>query len=351
MLISAREQHEDGRRVTVARRSIYEGVMIGVLTLAHQSRDWNWRQPIIALGTVLLLASHVQATGQQRFKSPDEAANALIVAAKAEDLKQVLAILGPAGRDIISSGDKVADKNARAKFLSAYDAGNKISNEGADRATLVVGKAEWPFPIPLVQREGQWFFDAVAGRQEILFRRIGRNERATIQVCLAYVDAQNEYAQMDVQKTGLPVYAERLISHPGKKDGLYWPSKEGEQASPLGALAASAVREGYQMGGGGTPYYGYYYKILKRQGPAATGGAYDYVAHGKMIGGFSLVAYPAEYGNSGVMTFIVNHNGIVFEKDLGPSTSKTASEMVSFNPDGTTWKKVSPEDVAAEKAK
>jgi hypothetical protein len=201
----------------------------------------------------------------------------------------------------------------------------------------MLGKDDFPFPIPLFQAKTGWEFDTAAGRVEILYRRIGRNELEAIQTALAYVDAQNDYADKD-RGAGSGVYAQRIVSSPGKKDGLYWPS-DGEQ-SPLGELAAQASAEGYKVGGGEPqPYRGYYYRILTRQGPNAPGGEMDYVINGKMIGGFALVAYPAEYGNSGVMTFVVNHAGTVYQKDLGERTEAIAKRMTRFDPD-QTWKKV-----------
>ena len=314
------------------------------------SRGQNWSWFAISLAAIIVIAACVQANAQQRFKNPDEATAALIAAARVDDPKAVVAILGPAGRAIIESGDKVADKNAREKFLAAYDAAHRVSNEGENKAILVIGQNDWPFPIPLVRNDGEWIFDAAAGQQEILFRRVGRNEQNAIQVCLAYVDAQNEYALMDPQKNGVAVYAQRVVSRPGKKDGLYWPTTEGELSSPLGELAAVAASEGYRPSEDRAPYYGYYYKILQGQGSAASGGAYDYIERGKMIGGFALVAYPAEYRNSGVMTFVVNHEGVVFQKDLGPRTSQIASRMVEFNPD-KTWQKVDTKSSATNEAK
>ncbi|MGA9198246.1 MAG: DUF2950 domain-containing protein, partial [Pseudolabrys sp.] len=204
---------------------------------------------------------------------------------------------------------------------------------------MIIGPEDFPFPIPLIRKAGAWRFDTAAGRLEILYRRIGRNELAAIQASLAYVDAQNEYAQKDRTGAGVATYAQRIVSQPGKKDGLYWPGPQGDDVSPLGELVAQATNEGYLIGGDRTPFHGYYFKILTRQGPTAPGGAVDYVVRGKMIGGFALVAYPAEYGNSGVMTFLVNHTGTIFQKDLGPSTAKLAERMTSFNLD-QTWKKV-----------
>jgi Protein of unknown function (DUF2950) len=209
--------------------------------------------------------------------------------------------------------------------------------EEADKAVLVIGNEEWPFPIPLVRKDDSWQFDTAAGREEILARRIGRNELNTIEACLAFVDAQQEYAEKGIGGNG--VYAQRIVSQPGKKDGLYWPAASGEDESPLGDLAASAAAEGYRAGQQRMPYHGYYYRVLTRQGPSALGGAIDYVVRGKMIGGFALVAYPAEYGNSGVMTFVVNHQGVVFQKDLGLSTARVSGAMTTFNPD-QSWSRV-----------
>jgi hypothetical protein len=289
---------------------------------------------------VLFVVSAPSAKAQQDYKTPQSAVDALVATAKSGDQKAALVVLGRDGADIISSGDKVADDAVRERFVASYDAKHQIVMEGDKKATLIIGDNDYPFPIPLVRnKNGTWSFDTEAGREEILVRRIGHNELDTIQTSLAYVDAQNEYAAKDRTGAGAGVYAMRFISEPGTKDGLYWPTASGEEESPLGELFATASRQGYHGGEGHAPYRGYYYKILSRQGPAAVGGAADYVVHGKMIGGFALVAYPAEYRNSGVMTFIVNHDGAVFEKDLGPDTAKIAEAMTSFNPD-PTWKKV-----------
>jgi len=209
--------------------------------------------------------------------------------------------------------------------------------EGTDKAVLIIGHEDWPFPIPLVRKDGTWRFDTSAGREEVLYRRIGRNELSAIQACLAYVDAQQEYAERGIAGNG--VYAQRIVSGPGKKDGLYWPAQPSEDDSPLGEFAASAAAEGYRVGQQRAPYHGYYYKVLTRQGPNAAGGALDYIVRGRMIGGFALVAYPAEYRNSGVMTFLVNHRGDVYEKDLGSNTTRIAAGITAFNPDNT-WRRV-----------
>jgi hypothetical protein len=219
---------------------------------------------------------------------------------------------------------------------------NKLVSENDKRVILHVGNEKWPFPLPVVKKGENWFFDTKAGKEEILNRRIGRNELNAIQVCLAYVDAQREYVLKDRDGDKLLEYAQKFISKEGGKDGLYWEAKEGEEQSPLGPLVAKAAKEGYtgkKSGNKPTPYHGYYYKILKVQGKNAPGGEYDYMVKGKMIGGFALVAYPAEYGNSGVMTFIVNQDGVVYEKDLGKDIEKIATAMKKFDPD-KTWKNV-----------
>jgi hypothetical protein len=285
------------------------------------------------------------AIAQQAFKTPDEAAVALVNAAKAGDRNALIAVLGPDGEDVVSSGDEVADAATREKFVAAYNAKHQFTMEGDSKAILVVGQDDFPLPIPLVRKDGMWRFDTAAGLDEILFRRIGENELDAIQAALAYVDAQNDYADKDRTGAGINTYAQRIISQPGKKDGLYWPTSQGEEPSPLGELVAQATAQGYRVGGGRTPFHGYYFRILTKQGPAAPGGELDYVVNGKMIGGFALVAYPAEYRNSGVMTFTVNHAGTVFQKDLGPNTSKLAERMTAFNPD-KTWQTVSDTEPA-----
>jgi hypothetical protein len=295
-----------------------------------------WLFASAVAGTACLLIAS-SAFAQQPFKTPEEAAAALIEATRAGAPALIMRVLGPGSGDVVLSGDAVADADARKRVLEAYENKHQLLMEGADKAVLVLGQNEWPFPIPIVQKNGSWRFDAVAGRREILARRIGRNELSTIQTCLAYVDAQQEYAEKGYGGNG--VYARRLVSSPGKKDGLYWPEEPGEDDSPLGELAASAAAEGYRTGLERRPYHGYYYKILTQQGANAPGGALEYVVRGKMVGGFALVAYPAQYGNSGVMTFVVNHRGVIFEKDLGRRTTAIASGMTSFNPDHT-WRQV-----------
>jgi Protein of unknown function (DUF2950) len=298
-------------------------------------------KPLFSLTiAALLCAATSVAMAQQTFKTPEEAATALVNAAKSGDSKSIVTVLGPDGEDIVSSGDEVADAATRAKFIAAYDAKHTIAMEGDSKAVMVVGPDDFPLPIPLVRKDGLWRFDTAAGREEILFRRIGENELDAIQSALAYVDAQDEYAEKDRTGAGVNTYAQRIISQPGKKDGLYWPTSQGEPPSPLGELIAEATKQGYRVGAGRSPFHGYYFKILTKQGAAAAGGELEYIVNGKMIGGFALVAYPAEYRNSGVMTFIVNHAGTVFQKDLGPNTAQVAERMTAFNPD-KTWQKVS----------
>lgn len=296
------------------------------------------RAVAMGLGAILALALLTSASrAQQAFPSPEDAAAALAAAVKTGTSSAILKVLGKDGEDIIASGDDVADAEMRQRFLTAYDARHSIKAEGNKNATLILGADDFPFPIPLVNNRLGWEFDAAAGRLEILYRRIGRNELDAIQSSLAFVDAQNEYAEKDRTGEGAGIYAQNIVSNPGKKDGLFW--RDDRDPSPLGELAAQASAEGYKVGEEATPYHGYYFRILKGQGPDAPGGALNYVVKGKMIGGFALIAYPAEYGNSGVMTFMVNHAGTVYQKDLGKRTESIAKRIYLFDPD-QTWKKV-----------
>jgi len=280
------------------------------------------------------------APKQRTYASPEEAAKDLMAAAKAGDAKAMLAILGAGAKPIISSGDAVADKAGLERFVKSYEEASKLEPVGDAKAILSIGKDGWPFAIPLVKEAAGWRFDAKAGQEELLNRRIGRNELAVIQVLQAYVDAQREYYLRNPQGDRLLHYAQRIASTKGKRDGLYFPTRAGERPSPLGPLLDSARAEGYRKAETDKPlpYHGYYYRILKSQGADARGGAYDYVAQGRMIGGFGLIAWPATYGNSGVMTFVVNHDGVVFEKDLGPDTAATVGKILKFNPD-QSWKR------------
>ncbi len=306
------------------------------------SRASSWIVTSIGLGLILAWTLSTFAAGvkQQRFPSPEAAVTALVEAVKTADRTAMLAILGPDARQLVSSGDEVADRNSRDRFVRSYEEAHRLVRAGDAQVTLLVGASDWPSPIPLVQDGAGWRFDTARGKEEILNRRIGRNELSAMQVCLAYVDAQREYYARDPDQDRLLEYARHFASSPGQRDGLYWETPPGEAPSPLGPLVAKAQGEGYkEVGGRAEPYWGYYYRILTVQGPHAPDGAYDYVVRGHMIGGFALVAYPAEYRSSGVITFIVNHAGVVYQKDLGPHTADIARAMRRFDPD-STWKKL-----------
>jgi len=280
------------------------------------------------------------AATQQTFASPEAGVQALIDAAKNNDTKTMLTILGPEARAYLNTGDAVSDRASLARFVQAYEEAHALVPSGDTKVSLQIGNDEWPFPVPLVKDNTSWRFDSKEGKEEILNRRIGRNELDVIQVCLAYVDAQREYYMSNPQHVALLHYAAKFRSTPGKRDGLYWETKADEPPSPLGPLVAQARKEGYKREAGKpTAYHGYYYKILTAQGPNAPDGAYDYMVRGKMIGGFALVAYPAQYGSSGIMTFIVNYDGVVYQKDLGPQTTTQAQSITKFDPD-ETWKKL-----------
>jgi len=287
--------------------------------------------------TVCLLAANVvYAAGAKTFTSPEAAVQALVAAARADDSKAMLAVLGSDAREIIRSGDAAVDKRARERFVAAYTEANKISRPNESLALLLVGKDEWIMPIPIVKDASGWHFDVAEGKEEILNRRIGRNELHAIQAVQAYVDAQKEYYLRNPQNDKLLQYAQKFVSGRGKRDGLYFTVKAGEPASPLGPLF-DRLPAGEGSAGKRMPYHGYYYRILNGQGPDAPGGAYSYLAQGRMIGGFALVAWPAAYGNTGVMTFVVNQNGVVYEKDLGPGTRSAVEGIKLFNPD-KSWK-------------
>jgi hypothetical protein len=281
------------------------------------------------------------AQKQKTFSSAEEAVKAAVTAAKNNDDKELIAIFGPSAKDLIFSGDAVADKQRREQFLKSYDEKHSLVSE-KDGMVMVIGNKDWPFPIPLAKKGDAWFFDTDKGRDEILSRRIGENELNTIEAMLAVVDAQREYAMFDRDGNGFNDYAQKFLSDPGKKNGLYWKTKEGEELSPLGEFMSGAQFDEYAGTGAKqapVPYHGYYFRMLKKQGEHAKGGAFDYIVKNKMIGGFAVVASPAKYGNSGVMTFIINHDGEVYEKDLGRNTAKAAKAIKSFDPD-KTWKKV-----------
>jgi hypothetical protein len=296
----------------------------------------------LLLSLMLSLSLTLRADdGGTRFPTPEAAVAALTAAANAQDTNALRDIFGPVLADI-RNPDRVQAANNLAAFAAALDASNQVVEETQTRAELDVGTNSWPFPIPLVKGpDGQWFFDTQAGEEEILNRRVGQNELATLQTVRAYVEAQREYASRDRDGSGVLKYAQRLFSSAGNKDGLYWPPDLDGEISPLGPLVANAQGEGYgaqskDSNAGPEPFHGYFFKIMKCQGKHAPGGKYHYVINGNMIGGFALVAWPAEYGNSGVMTFIVNQQGRVYQKDLGPKTGKLAPAIKKYDPD-STW--------------
>ena len=295
--------------------------------------------PLAALAvTTVFLTVATGALAQGRYRSPDEAVAALADAVQADAPQQMMRVLGPGSDEIVLSGDPVDDAAMRRRFLAAFRAKHQIVLDGEDQAVLIVGEERWPFPIRLVRANNTWRFDAQLASTEFVYRRIGRNEMSAIDACGVYVAAQKEYAEKGFAGKG--VYARRFVSRPGERDGLYWPAPSGEDGSPLGEFATSAAEQGYSVEGKRwAPYQGYYYKILTRQGPNAPGGEVDYVASGDMVGGFALVAFPARYRRSGLMTFLVNHQGTIYEKDLGSRTTELGMETTSFDPDDT-WRRV-----------
>jgi len=282
-------------------------------------------------------ADKAQKPQAKTFASPEEAAKAVIAAAKAGDSKGLSVIFGPGSDKVLQSGDKVADKEARERFVKAAEEANALEKSGDAKAILTVGKDKWPFPVPIVKAESGWQFDVNAGKEEILNRRIGRNELFTVQSILAYVDAQRDYYVSNPENAKLLQYAQKMASSPGKRDGLAWQTAGGKWEGPVGEEIARAIAEGYNDKR--EPYHGYYFKILKGQGPAAPMGQMDFVVDSAMIGGFALVAAPADYLVTGVNTFIVSYEGIIYEKDLGDRTLDEFRKMERYNPD-STWKAV-----------
>jgi Protein of unknown function (DUF2950) len=290
---------------------------------------------------------------QMTFATPQAAVDVLIKATGDYDVPTLLQIFGPAGRDFVTTADPVQDKNAGAKFAEMARMKNsvQIDQKNPNRATIVVGDDDWPFPVPLVKKGAKWHFDTDKGRQEILFRRIGANELDAIQVCRGYVEAQDDYASTIHDDSGVNQYAQKIISTPGKQDGLYWQNADGTSGGPISESVAKAIEEGYSVDKR-SAFHGYYFKILKGQGPDAPLGKLDYVIQGAMIGGFALIAAPAEYRVTGVKTFIVGPQGIVYQKDLGPDTLKIAKGIELYNPDKTwqptddNWPSTSDADLA-----
>jgi hypothetical protein len=290
----------------------------------------------IAVLTALVMASAGLAADetQPHFKTPEEALRALVTAARKHDTAKIAAILGPGSADVVDSGDRVADEAALKRFVGAASERTRIEPIDDAHRVAILGRDDWPFPIPLAKDDQGWRFDTAAGRDEIINRRVGRNEIDAIATARAYVDAQREYAKT----AGQGAYAQKVHSTPGQHDGLYWEDAGGKATSPLGPLVAEADAEGYaaaQPGEAPRPYHGYYFRILTAQGAGAPGGAKSWVVDGKLTGGFALVAWPADYGKSGVQTFVVNQQGIVFQKDLGAQTDQIARAMTAYEPDGT----------------
>ena len=312
---------------------------------------FHWASlPKLAVVALLLTVcfptrSTAQQPGQKTFSSAEEASNALLTAAQSNDEKAMLEILGPDGKQIVSSGDENEDANSRANFVRKYQEMHRLVKEPDGSTVLYIGAKNWPTPIPLVSKGNSWYFDTEAGRKEVLYRRIGRNEMSAIRVCQELAAAQKEYSAQYKE------YAQKIFSDEGQHNGLYWKAADGEPQSPIGPLVASAVAKGYTktLEGAPTPYRGYYYHLLTRQGKNGPGGAKSYIVNGKMAEGFAFVAYPAEYRSSGVMTFIVNQDGVVYQKDLGKKTDVLAKALKEFNPN-SSWQKAEEEqeETAAE---
>ena len=307
-----------------------------------KSDGYRYTDAILALAFCLLASPAIAATssGQQVFPSAAAAAKALVGAARIDDMTALSSILGGDAKEVLSSGDPVADNNARDNFVAKYDQMQRLGYDDRGRVILYLGADNWPFPIPLVKSGDGWIFDTEAGKRELLFRRVGRNELYTIDVLADLADAQEEYASEIRDNGSVKQFAQRIQSEPGKHDGLYWAVSSGEVESPIGPLIVDATAEGYKTGAAAAiPFHGYYYKILSRQGKTAPGGAKDYLVDGKMTEGFAFLAYPATYGASGVMTFMINQDGVIVQKDLGTNTAKVADGMTEYNP-GKSWEEV-----------
>jgi len=300
--------------------------------------------PILAAVATLLtvcfpVRSMAQQPGQKTFSSPEDASSALVTAAQNNDEKTMLDILGPDGKQIVSSGDETEDAESRANFVRRYEQMHRLMKEPDGTTVLYIGAENWPTPIPLVNQGNSWYFDTEAGKKEILYRRVGRNELSAISVCQELVAAQKEFYSAQHNE-----YAKEIFSDEGQHDGLYWKAAEGEPQSPVGPLVASAFTEGYakSQDGSPNPYRGYYYRMLTRQGKKGPGGAKSYLVNGKLVEGFAFLAYPVEYRSSGVMTFIVNQDGIVYQKDLGKKTEVLAKALKEYNPN-SSWQKAEEE--------
>ena len=301
----------------------------------------------VAAALLVLAACSQSQQGQSAessltFKTPDEAVDALAAAAEKDDAAELGRLFGPGTADLLSSGDEVGDRAAREGFLKRYKERHQLVSGGPNDLMLQVGEDDWPLPIPLVKENGKWHFDGAAGADKIIRQRIGGNELRTIDVMHGYVAAQEDYASKGHDGAPKGIYAQKLRSDPGKQNGLYWEVSEGQPQSPAGPFLAQASAEGYGGKGTGAPYHGYLYRPLLSQGKAANGGSRDYIVNGKLTKGFALIAYPADYGASGIMTFVVNQDGLVWQKDLGEETAAAAAAIDKFNPD-STWTPIPPE--------
>lgn len=296
---------------------------------------------VLTSSTPMLNAAETGLAAPKTYASAEAVVDALVAAARSEDRNALLVVLGENAEPLVSSGDDVADANARTRFVTQYDEAHELVADGENKFTLEVGDDDWPFPFPIVKVGDQWAFDVDAGIDEVVYRRIGHNELGAIEACRGIVDAQKEYASegRDGQPAG--IYAAKLMSDEGKHNGLYWPSQPDERASPVGPFIATAAAEGYRKGTkeGPQPYHGYVYRLLTAQGAAAPGGARSYLKDGQLSGGFAVVAYPVEYEQSGVQTFMINQDGVLYQKDLGPKTGELARAIKTFNPD-SSWTKV-----------
>lgn len=317
------------------------------MNTTHTLRAPRFRVAAILLGLVIAAGCAKKPEQDASFKTPEDAVAALVAALQKDDVAGLQALLGPGSEELLNSGDAVQDASDRAAFLARYQARHALTDDGADRKILVTGEDAWPMPIPIVKRDGGWQFDGEAGIDEIIYRRVGGNELGAIDVCRGFVNAQLEYASEGRDGDAPGIYALKLVSDPGLQNGLYWETAEGEPPSPAGPFVAAAAEEGYRTGAERVPYHGYYYRMLYAQGPNANGGARDYFKDGLYTEGFALVAWPADYGSSGVQTFIVNQDGIVFQKDLGEDTATAVESIQAFDPDSTWIAIVPPEEPAA----
>lgn len=330
------------------RRQGLQGGLREKRSAAERAFPWGraGRGHLASILAFLFLAGVLHASAaaskepkQKTFGTPEAAVQAFVDAVRQFQRAEIMKILGPRGEEVISSGDEVADRLARERFLSGYDEKHTVAKRNPSFAELIIGNANWPFPIPLIKTGKRWRFDTDRGVEELLNRRIGRNELGTLDVLDAYVQAQREYFLLDRDQDDVWEYAQQVRSSPGKRDGLFWPVSKGETPSPMGALFAKAGAEGYEAKDEKpAPYHGYRFKVLTAQGPDAPGGSFSYVVNGNMVAGYAMVAWPSQYGNSGIMTFIVNSNGTIWEKNLGEKTGEVAAAMNVYNPDDS-WRR------------